>query len=197
LIEQVSARAQSIEYVIANEVNHLQQHTNLIEHVTGNEINHLQQQANRERLFQHVSANEVICLHQQEIIEGEINLLHSLEDIRVNENTVSQRMNYEHENNRLTEYEILSSNHDEFKLRNPQLSMQEAVNFLNKKDPLQHKWSDFEKSPVKSLLLWYANAGCFAFDEYKEWHSMVSKWMSKDLKRKLAMKYYQIKSLEI
>jgi len=59
--------------------------------------------------------------------------------------------------------------------------MQEAVNFLNKKDPLQHKWSDFEKSPVKSLLLWYANAGCFAFDEYKE-YSMAFNGQQMDVK---------------
>jgi len=52
------------------------------------------------------------------------------------------------------------------------LSLEEAVKFLNAKDPERHKWNDFEKSPVKSLLLWYANAGCFAFDEYKE-YSMV------------------------
>jgi len=52
--------------------------------------------------------------------------------------------------------------------------MHEAVNFLNLKDPLQPKWSDFEKSPVKSLLLWYANAGCFAFDEYKEYRMLFN-----------------------
>jgi len=46
--------------------------------------------------------------------------------------------------------------------------MHEAVKFLNPKDPFQHKWSEFEKRPVKLLLLWYANAGCFAFGEYKE-----------------------------
>jgi len=114
-----------------------------------------------------------------------------------------QQMIHQHQSNRLideySQIETFASNEHDFQLRNPQLSMQEAVNFLNLKDPLQHKWSDFEKSPVKSLLLWYANAGCFAFDEYKEyvWHSMVSKWMSKDLRRKLAMKHYQIKNLEI
>jgi len=152
---------------------------------------YLQQHA--ARLFQHATANEVIHLQQQEVIhqqqqvnkaqsiENEVSYLHSLEDIRANENLVSQRMNYQRENNRLNEYEILSSNHTDFKLRNPQLSMQEAVNFLNLKDPLQHKWSDFEKSPVKSLLLWYANAGCFAFDEYKE-YSMAFNGQQMDVK---------------
>jgi len=56
------------------------------------------------------------------------------------------------------------SNNSGFKLTNHHLSIQEAVKFLNGDDPQEHKWKDFEKSPVKSLLLWYANAGCFAFD---------------------------------
>jgi len=119
---------------------------------------HLQQQANRASLIHDVSANEAIHLEQ---------------------------VTYQHQSNRSTdEYsqiENFASNHDEFKLRNPQLSMQEAINFLNLKDPLQHKWSDFEKSPVKSLLLWYANAGCFAFDEYKE-YSMAFNGQQMDVK---------------
>jgi len=87
-----------------------------------------------------------------------------------------QRMMKQHGNNRLAEYQRLqdctqvqlpSSDNSGFKLTNHQLSIQAAVRFLNADDPQEQKWKDFEKSPVKSLLLWYANAGCFAFDEYK------------------------------
>jgi len=103
---------------------------------------HLQQQSNRAQLIHDVSVHEAIQL---------------------------QQVTYQHHHNKATEYERLDNHSEienigdygnEFKLRNPQLSMDEAVNFLNLKDPLQHKWSDFEKSLVKSLLLWYANAGC-------------------------------------
>ena len=59
-----------------------------------------------------------------------------------------------------------------FHLRNQQILIPDAIKFLTH-DPNDHKWSDFEKNPIKSLLLWYANAGCFAFDEYKE-YSMSS-----------------------
>jgi len=57
----------------------------------------------------------------------------------------------------------------DFHLTNQQILIQDAISFLNAHDPLDHKWSDFEKDPTKSLLLWYANAGCSAFDEYKEY----------------------------
>jgi len=56
-----------------------------------------------------------------------------------------------------------------FHLTNQQILIPDAIKFLNTHDPDDHKWSDFEKNPIKSLLLWYANAGCFAFDEYKEY----------------------------
>jgi len=60
-------------------------------------------------------------------------------------------------------------NQNTFILSNHHLLLEEAVKFLNAKNPKGHKWSNFEKNPIKSLLLWYANAGCFAFDEYKEY----------------------------
>jgi len=152
--------AESIRIRIANEVDNLQYQANRgVRH----EVKHLQQQSNRAQLIHDVSTNEAIHL---------------------------QQVTYQHQHNRASEYERLDNHNEienigdygnEFKLRNPQLSMQEAVNFLNLKDPLQHKWSDFEKSPVKSLLLWYANAGCFAFDEYKE-YSMAFNGQQMDVK---------------
>jgi len=75
-----------------------------------------------------------------------------------------------HQVNRQSDQISTGSN---FHLTNQQILIQDAFNFLNSHDPDNCKWSDFEKNPIKSLLLWYANAGCFAFDEYKE-YSMSS-----------------------
>jgi len=165
----------------ANEVIHLQDQASHAKRQEVQEVSHLHQQASRACFKHDNSANEAAHL---------------------------QQVTYQHQNNRVIENERLD-NHDEienigeygneFKLRNPQLSMQEAINFLNLNDPLQHKWSDFEKSPVKSLLLCMPMQGALPLMNTRNtaWHSMVSKWMSKNLKRKLPMKCYQMKSLEI
>jgi len=76
-----------------------------------------------------------------------------------------------HQVNRQSDQISTGSN---FHLTNQQILIQDAMNFLNAHDPDDCKWSDFEKNPTKSLLLWYANAGCFAFDEYKEYSIMSS-----------------------
>jgi len=142
-----------------NEVEIIQQQSNRF--TIGNEVNHLQYQANRP------VRHEVMHLQQ------EVNRATMTQDVSVNDAVHLEQMIYQQQNNRITDedsqLEMFLSDHNEFTLRNPQLSMQDAVNFLDKKDPFKNKWSDFEKSPVKSLLLWYANAGCFSFDEYKEY----------------------------
>ncbi len=51
----------------------------------------------------------------------------------------------------------------DFHLTNQQILIQDAINFLNAHDPDDHKWSDFEKNPTKSLFLWYAKCRMFCF----------------------------------
>ncbi len=135
----------------------------------------------------------------QSVIASEASCLHSFVDATINDNAISQEINDQYENNRLAESQRLEHSQNRFSLPYHHLLLEEAVKFLNAKDPEGHKWSDFEKSPVKSLLLWYANAGCFAFDEYKE-YSMVFNGQQMDVKgleKEISKKHYQIKSLKI
>jgi len=102
-------------------------------------------------------------------IESEINQL--------NNRATHARHSRSTEENRLdqqaSQIEHLHHSESGYHLTNDQILIPDAIKFLNTHDPNDHKWSDFEKNPIKSLLLWYANAGCFAFDEYKE-YSMSS-----------------------
>jgi len=159
VIEQQVDRAELFDCAKEHELSHLQQQANqaqLIQHTIGNEVDHLLQQANEVQLMQFVMASEESHLH-------------SFVDATINDNAISQEINDQYESNRLAESQRLEHSQNIFSLPNHHLSLEEAFKFLNAKDPKEHKWSDFEKSPIKSLLLWYANAGCFAFDEYKEY----------------------------
>jgi len=77
--------------------------------------------------------------------------------------------------------------------------IQDAISFLNAHDPLDRKWSDFEKNPTKSLLLWYVNAGCFAFDECKEYSmSFDGKQIDTEtLKNEIAENHFLTKNWQI
>jgi len=130
-----------------NEINHLSLLDSIAHHETNEsqiEIDLLQRQTGQTEMLQSNTNEENI----------QLSLLHTLQSQDLTENSIQT-------NQQCTQSDFHHTNH--------QLSIHDAVNFLNTTDPSDRKWSDFKENPTKSLLLWYANAGCFAFDEYKEY----------------------------
>jgi len=116
-----------------------------------------------------------ICNKRKRRIDNEINRLsfqatHAKHSRATEENRLDKRGTQVEHLHQLNRNDQSTSTYDsDFHLTNQPIMIQDAISFLNAHDPLDHKWSDFEKNPTKSLLLWYVNAGCFAFDECKEY----------------------------
>jgi len=115
------------------------------EFLQSTEINQINNEADQTELFQN-------SVDQTEQFHLSTNVSH--EETFMDQNSTNNKIVISQLNTETDTTQILSSTTSNFHLTNEQLLTTDAVNFLNAPDPLKCEWSDFEKNPIKSLLLW-------------------------------------------
>jgi hypothetical protein len=89
--------------------------------------------------------------------------------------TASHTVEDQHENTRQRQEERQhltqrqQCEREQLAMNNTELSHDEALALMAAEDPKDQKFSDFEKSPAKAMLLSYCNHGFMSFDQWKEY----------------------------
>jgi len=115
------------------------------QHQTEIEIDHLEQLARRKRnqAEAEISQLEQLAKRKQNQLQQQAKKGHVIDQYMNNRSAECQRLQENHQ------VGLQVTDKSGFLLTNHQLSIQEAVKFLDAGDPQEHKWKDFEKSPVK------------------------------------------------